>query len=209
VKDFVAHNYDVNYLIRTIMQSATYQNSSTPLKENADDEKYGSHYLIKRLPAEVMLDAYSEVTQSPEKFDGYAAGMRALQLPDTAVTSYFLTAFGRPIRQQTRESERTSVPTITQALHIINGDTLNNKLRDSDNSVDMMIRLGFSDEQIVNYLYLASYSRNPKDSERSALTAALASAEQQKIPGVDDPRRAALLDMTWSLLTSQEFMFNH
>jgi hypothetical protein len=135
--------------------------------------------------------------------------MRALQLPDTAVTSYFLTAFGRPVRQQTRESERTSVPTVTQALHIINGDTLNNKLRDPDNSVDMMIRLGFSDEQIVNYLYLASYSRYPKNSERSALTSALASAEQQKISGVDDPRRAALLDMTWSLLTSQEFMFNH
>jgi hypothetical protein len=209
VKDFVAHNYDVNYLIRTIMQSAIYQTSSAPLKENADDDKYGSHYVIKRLPAEVMLDAYSQVTQSPEKFDGYAAGMRALQLPDTAVTSYFLTAFGRPVRQQTRESERTSVPTVTQALHIINGDTLNNKLRDPDNSVDMMIRLGFSDEQIVNYLYLASYSRYPKNSERSALTSALASAEQQKISGVDDPRRAALLDMTWSLLTSQEFMFNH
>jgi hypothetical protein len=209
VKDFVAHDYDVNYLIRTIMQSATYQTSSEPLKENADDDKYGSHYVIKRLPAEVMLDAYSQVTQIPEKFDGYAPGMRALQLPDTAVTSYFLTAFGRPARQQTRETERTSVPTITQALHIINGDTLNNKLRDPNNSVDMMIRLGFSDEQIVNYLYLASYGRSPKDAERSALTAALASAEQQKIAGVDDPRRAALLDMTWAFLTSQEFMFNH
>ena len=101
------------------------------------------------------------------------------------------------------------MPTITQALHIINGDTLNNKLRDPDNSVDMMIRLGFSDEQILNYLYLASLSRYPKDSERSALTAALASAEQQKTPGVDDPRQSALRDMTWSLLTSQEFMFNH
>jgi Protein of unknown function (DUF1549)/Protein of unknown function (DUF1553)/Bacterial Ig-like domain (group 2) len=209
VKDFVAHNYDVNYLVRTIMQSATYQTSSAPLKENADDDKYGSHYVIKRLPAEVLLDAYSEVTQRPEKFDGYATGMRALQLPDTAVTSYFLTAFGRPIRQQTRESERTSVPTITQALHIINGDTLNNKLRDPDNSVDMMYRLGFSDEQIVDYLYLASYSRHPKDPERKALTGALASAEQEKVPGVDDPRLAALRDMTWSLLTSQEFMFNH
>jgi Protein of unknown function (DUF1553)/Protein of unknown function (DUF1549)/Bacterial Ig-like domain (group 2) len=209
VKDFIAHNYDVNYLVRTIMQSATYQASSTPLKENSDDDKYGSHYVIKRLPAEVMLDAYSQVTQTPEKFDGYAAGMRAMQLPDTAVTSYFLTAFGRPLRQQTRETERTSVPTITQALHIINGDTLNNKLRDPGNSVDMMIRLGFSDEQIVDYLYLASYSRHPKDSERAALTGALASAEQQKASGVDDPRRAALLDMTWSLLTSQEFMFNH
>ena len=127
VKDFTAHNFDINHMIRTIMQSATYQASSEPLKENAGDDKYGSHYLIKRLPAEVLLDAYSQVTQEPEKFDGYPAGTRALQLPDTAVKSYFLDAFGRPARQQTRESERTSVPTITQALHIINGDTLNNK----------------------------------------------------------------------------------
>ena len=86
-----------------------------------------------------------------------------MQLPDTAVKSYFLTAFGRPVRQQTRESERTSVPTITQALHIINGDTLNNKLRAPGSSVDMLLKLGFSDEQIVDYLYLASFSRYPKD----------------------------------------------
>jgi Protein of unknown function (DUF1553)/Protein of unknown function (DUF1549)/Bacterial Ig-like domain (group 2) len=209
VKDFVAHNYDVNYLIRTIMQSATYQTSSEPLKENADDDKYGSHYVIRRLPAEVLLDAYSQVTQVPEKFEGYPVGMRGMQLPDTAVKSYFLTAFGRPVRQQTRESERTSVPTITQALHIINGDTLNNKLRASDSSVDMLLKLGFSDEQIVDYLYLASLSRHPTDAERSALVGALASAEQQKIAGVEDARRAALIDMSWSLLTSEEFMFNH
>ncbi len=209
VKDFVAHKFDMNYLIRTIMQSATYQTSSEPLKENADDDKYGSHFVIKRLPAEVLLDAYSQVTQVTEKFDGYPVGMRGMQLPDTAVKSYFLTAFGRPVRQQTRESERTSVPTITQALHIINGDTLNNKLRAPGSSVDMLLKLGFSDKQIVDYLYLASLSRHPTDRERSALVGALASAEQQKIPGVDDPRRAALVDMSWSLLTSEEFMFNH
>jgi hypothetical protein len=209
VKDFVAHNFDVNYLIRTIMQSATYQTSSVPLKENANDDKYGSHYVIKRLPAEVLLDAYSQVTEVPEKFDGYPVGMRGMQLPDTAVKSYFLTAFGRPARQQTRESERTSVPTITQALHIINGDTLNDKLRAPGSSVDMLLKLGFSDEQIVDYLYIASLSRYPTDQECSALIGALTSAEQQKIPGVDDPRRAALVDMSWSLLTSEEFMFNH
>jgi hypothetical protein len=208
-KDFVAHNFDLDYLIRTIMQSATYQTSSQPLKENADDDKYGSHYVIRRLPAEVLLDAYSQITQVPEKFDGYPVGMRAMQLPDTAVKSYFLTAFGRPPRQQTRESERTSVPTITQALHIINGDTLNSKLRSSGSSVDMLLKLGFSDEQIVDYLYLASLSRHPSETERSALVAALATAEQQKVAGGDDPRRAALIDMSWSLLTSEEFMFNH
>jgi hypothetical protein len=209
VKDFVAHNYDVDYLIRTIMQSATYQTSSKPLKENVDDDKYGSHYAIKRLPAEVLLDAYSQVTQVPEKFEGYPAGMRGMQLPDTAVKSYFLTAFGRPVRQQTRESERTSVPTITQALHIINGETLNDKLRTPGSSVGMMIRLGFSDEQIVDYLYLTSLSRHPTEQERAALAQALALAEKEKIAGVDDPRRAALVDMSWALLTSKEFMFNH
>jgi hypothetical protein len=209
VKDFIAHDYDVNYLIHTIMQSATYQTSSRPLKDNADDDKYGSHYLIKRLPAEVLLDAYSQITQVPEKFDGYPVGMRGMQLPDTAVKSYFLTAFGRPVRQQARESERSSVPTITQALHIINGDTLNNKLRASGSSLDMLIRLGFSDDQIVEYLYRSAFSRPPTDSERTALVQGLASAEQEKIAGVDDPRRAALIDLSWALLTSKEFMFNH
>ena len=209
VKDFTAHNFDINYMIRTIMQSATYQTSSQPLKENAGDDKYGSHYLIKRLPAEVLLDAYSEVTKEPEKFAGYPAGTRALQLPDTAVKSYFLDAFGRPARQQTRESERTSVPTITQALHIINGDTLNNKLRASDNSIGALIKRGLPDEQIVNDLYFASFSRYPNQTERAALVKALHSAEQQKVSGVDNPRRDALNDMMWAMLTSEAFMFNH
>jgi hypothetical protein len=113
------------------------------------------------------------------------------------------------VRQQTRESERTSVPTITQALHIINGETLNNKLRAPDNSIDMLIRLGFADEQIVDYLYLSSLSRHPTDDERRALLHELASAEGEKIAGVDDSRRAALVDMSWALLTGEEFMFNH
>lgn len=207
--DFVAHHFDIDYLIRTIMQSATYQTSSQPLKENADDDKFGSHYVIKRLPAEVLLDAYSQVTAQPEKFDGYPVGMRALQLPDTAVKSYFLDAFGRPPRQQTRESERTSVPTITQALHIINGDTLNDKLRSPGGTIDMLLKLGFSDDEIVNYLYLAALSRYPAESERAALVKALGAAELQKAPGVEDPRRAALVDMSWALLTGEEFMFNH
>ncbi|MDR3677139.1 MAG: hypothetical protein P4N24_16735, partial [Acidobacteriota bacterium] len=106
-------------------------------------------------------------------------------------------------------SERTSVPTVTQALHIFNGDTLNNKLRASGSSIDMLLKLGFSDEQIIDYLYLASFSRHPRDKEKTALVDALKSAEQQKGQGSDDTRRAVLNDLTWAMLTSEEFMFNH
>jgi hypothetical protein len=161
------------------------------------------------LPAEVLLDAYSQVTQEPEKFKNYPVSTRALQLPDTAVKSYFLDAFGRPAREQTRESERTSVPTITQALHIINGETLNNKLRAPDNAIAALMQRGLSDEQIVDDLYLASFSYYPKETERAALVKALHSAEQEKMTGVDNPRRAALNDMMWAMLTSEAFMFNH
>ncbi|HEY2466489.1 MAG TPA: DUF1549 domain-containing protein [Terracidiphilus sp.] len=209
VKDFVAHHYDVDYLIRTIMQSATYQTSSRPVKENTGDDKYGSHFLIRRLPAEVLLDAYSQVTQTPESFDGYPSGTRGLELPDTAVKSYFLTAFGRPERQQTRESERSSVPTITQALDIINGETLNNKLRSPSNSIAMLMRLGFSDEQIVDYLYQASLSRHPSATERTTLLRALDTAEHEGGSNADEARKTALIDMSWALLTGEEFMFDH
>src|SRR5213079_2843568 len=114
--------------------------------------------------------------------------MRALQLPDTAVDSYFLTAFGRPARQQTRESDRTSEPSITQALHVINGDTLNQKLRASGGSVDMLLKLGLSDERIVDYLFLSAFSRYPTDSERRKIVEDLDPAGAKSPPGATSTR---------------------
>jgi hypothetical protein len=210
VKDFVAQGFDVKHLIRTITASGTYQTASEPHPENAQDEKYGSHYVVRRLAAEVLLDALSQVTQVPEKFEGYPLGMRALQLPDTRVDSYFLTVFGRPPREQTRESERSSEPSITQALHVINGETLNEKIRSPNGTIEMLLKLGFSDERIVEYLFLSALSRYPTDAERGAILDNLRAAEGQKVIG-DSPdlRRAALRDLAWAVLTSKEFTFNH
>ena len=109
------------------MNSATYQLTSMPTATNAGDLKYHSHYIARRLPAEVILDAIGQVTGVRENFPGYP-GRRALQLPDAAVDSYFLTAFGRPPRVTAADSERQQEPSITQALHVINGDTINRKL---------------------------------------------------------------------------------
>jgi Protein of unknown function (DUF1549)/Protein of unknown function (DUF1553)/Bacterial Ig-like domain (group 2) len=209
-QDFIRHHFDVDYLIRTIMESATYQTSSKPLPDNASDGMYYSHFLIRRLPAEVLLDAYSKVLQVPEKFDGYPVGTRALQLPDTSIKSYFLTTFGRPLREQPRSSERSAVPTITQALHIINGDTLNNKLRDPTGAIAMFVKLGVSDEDIIRYLYLSSFCRFPTKEESHALLEGLRTAERsQSVQPGDDSRQDALRDMAWAVLTSQEFMFDH
>jgi len=211
VADFVKSGFDVKKLIRTIMTSATYQASSRPLEQNAQDEKYFSHYILRRQPAEVLLDSLSQVTQSPQEFKGFPVGMRAMQLPDARVESYFLTAFGRPPREQTRESDRTAEPSITQALHIINGDTLNSKLRSPDGTISMLMKLGLSDGRTVEYLFLSAFSRYPREEEKRLMVNALGSAHKARTADAsgEDPYRAALEDMLWAMLTSKEFTFNH
>jgi hypothetical protein len=202
VDDFVRHGFDVRHLTRTIMSSATYQTASDPNEQNAQDEKYYSHYIIRRLPAEVLLDAISEVTQVPEKFEGYPLGMRALQLPDTQVESYFLTVFGRPARLQTSASERESEPDITQVLHVINGDTLNKKLAEAAGTADMLLKQGVPNPQVVQYLYLSALSRFPSEAEKQEIVTRMG-----KVPS--DQRQTLLEDLLWAMLTRKEFVFNH
>ncbi|HUK17744.1 MAG TPA: DUF1549 domain-containing protein, partial [Bryobacteraceae bacterium] len=210
-KDLVEHGYDVQRLIRTIMNSAVYQLSSEANATNAADNIYYSKYIVRRLQAEVILDAMSQVTGAPTAFAGYPAGTRALQLPDTQVKSEFLTSFGRPPRVVCDAAERSSDPTVAQALHVINGDTLNKKLSAPDGTIALFLKLGFSDRRILEYMFLSAFSRYPSTPELESLTAALDSARLSK--GTDEARRdahrQALEDMVWAMLTSKEFLFNH
>src|SRR5574341_1225170 len=150
-KDFSDHGFDIKHLIRTIMNSAAYQRSSKPNEANKQDERHYSRYIIKRLPAEAMLDAISQITGVPTEFPGQPPGTRAMQLPDPRVNSYFLTIFGKPPRLATCECERTSEPSVTQALHVINGDTINQKLRAPGGIVDSFVKLGVSDEMMIRH----------------------------------------------------------
>jgi hypothetical protein len=206
--------FDLQALMRAMLQSATYQRSSVPVPGNADDARFYSRYYPRRLMAEVLLDAVSQVAGVPTDFvtdlrnqnlglgEKYPVGIRAQQLPDSMILSYFLKSFGRPERQKTCECERTSEPSIAQALHIANGDTLNDKLCAKDNRIAKLLAQKLTDEGLIEEAYLTSLSRFPTDTEKTKLLATL-----QLAP--DAERRAAVEDVFWAILSSREFLFNH
>jgi hypothetical protein len=198
----VEHKYDVKALVRAILQSATYARSSQPTQANAADQRFYSRYYPRRLMAEVLLDALSQASGVPSKFGDYPAGTRALELPDVSVNSYFLKAFGRPLREITCECERTAQPSMVQVLHISNGDTINEKLSAGGNRIEQWLAANKSNHEIIEEAYLAALSRLPTDGERAKLAAALDEA-----PAAE--RRAAIEDLCWSILSSKEFLFNH
>jgi len=209
----VKNDYDLKSLMRLILRSETYRRSSTPLPENEGDQKYYSRYYPRRLMAEVLQDAITSVTRVSPKYnritlsDGstegtslYREGTRALQLSDSAVTSYFLKTFGRNEREITCECERSNKPSMVQVLHLSNGDTLNNNLRSKQSRVNTMITQSNGD--IIDEAYLLCLSRRPSDSERKRLQNIFEVAPETE-------RRGVVEDLFWALMTSREFLFQH
>lgn len=213
---FLAKNrFNLKLLMREILRSETYQRSSVALPENKDDTRFYARYYPRRLMAEVMLDAVSQVTAVPTPFrmdkrnanrglgDSYPMGYRALQLPDSNTASYFLTSFGRPDRLQTCDCERTNEPSMAQALHLANGDTLNQKLSAKDNRLAKLLESGKPDAQLVDEAYWITLSRPPTDNEKTRMVKVLA---ESTTPA---DKRTALEDAFWSLMSAREFLFNH
>ena len=214
ISEHLAKNdYDLKSLMRLILRSETYRRSSTPLPENEGDQKYYSRYYPRRLMAEVLQDAITSVTRVSPKYnritlsDGstegtslYREGTRALQLSDSAVTSYFLKTFGRNEREITCECERSNKPSMVQVLHLSNGDTLNNNLRSKQSRVNTMITQSNGD--IIDEAYLLCLSRRPSDSERKRLQNIFEVAPETE-------RRGVVEDLFWALMTSREFLFQH
>tara|TARA_B100000029_G_scaffold186128_1_gene183492 strand:- start:403 stop:1452 length:1050 start_codon:yes stop_codon:yes gene_type:complete len=198
----IKNHYDLKALIRLIVTSETYQRSSRITAGNEADRRFYARYYPRRLKAEVLLDAISAATGQPTTFKGYPAGTRSLQLPDSNIASRFLSTFGRPERVITCECERSDEPSMVQVLHIVNGSTLNEKLRSKTNRISRWMAAGWPDYRIVESIYLASLSRYPTNREMSETLKIFADT-----PAGD--RRELIEDVFWSVLSSREFLFNH
>ena len=206
-KDFSAHKCDLRQLVRTIMNSRTYQLSAIPNETNADDETNYSHALARPLQAEQLLDAVSQATGVPAKFNGFPPGTRAGQLPGVGAqrakgqlatdAEKFLNVFGKPVRSLSCECERSDDTTLNQAFQLITGEMLNRVLSEPDNRLGSLLASGKTTEAIVDELYLSTLCRLPSARERERTLAVVKHAKD---------RRAGLEDVLWGLLNAKEFL---
>lgn len=198
-QEFVRGGLRIRPLVRFIMNSRTYQLSARSNPLNRGDTLYSSHAVTRLMTAEQLLDAISAFTGVPEAFEGFPAGTRAAQLPGSQVSSPFLKTFGRPERTLSCECERESGSNLYQALQLITGRSLNDKLRSDTGRIAALAGSDRPPDAIVDELYLAALSRYPSPREREAARKHLAAGN----------RRAALEDLGWVLVNDKEFLFRH
>lgn len=199
-RQLAAANYDLRSLVRTIANSHTYQMSTQPRIPGVIDEKNFALASVRRLPAEQMLDAISKVTETKVKFPALPLGARAVQAADGPTGNYFLDVFGRPARDSACTCERSNDPTLAQALHLINGSTIDGALKKEEGRLMRLLKAETPTPDIIRDLYLAAFSRQPTEEELATLVAHVESQEDRKL---------ALEDVYWSVLNSKEFVFNH
>lgn len=199
-EDLVSSGYDLRQLMRSIMTSRVFQLSSVATEDNGADTRFYSHFLARRLPAEVLLDAIDTVCGTQEQFPGVPLGTRAIELPDPNFASYFLDTLGRPQRIVSCECERTAEPNLAQVLQLINGELVQRKLTDKKGSISQLIEQTEDNDQVIRQIYLTTLSRPPADEDLESCRQILADAAD---------RRTGLEDIVWALINGREFLFNH
>ena len=207
--DFVKHQYDRRHIIRTILNSHTYQAGSTTDRWNADDKRYFSHYRPRMLTAEQLVDALGHVTGEPERFFGVPTSMKATWVPAPDLKPHdrgkigsveFLKVFGQPERQSACECERSRDVSLGQALELLNGTTVNHMVTAEGNFVHQRLKEGVDPLEIVKQLYLRALTRPA--SEKELLV------HSEYLRGREDVAKA-LEDTCWAILNRNEFLFQH
>lgn len=202
-EDFIAHGFDLKHLHRRILTSRTYQLSYVPNDSNRHDRRNFSHALVKRMRAEVALDALAQVTGTSLRFNNYASppGRRAIGLSASARygnSEYFMTTFGRPERVQTCACERSNEASLAQALFLINDTDLLDRISDSSGRLPALLTETPENRQLIEELYLTCLARYPREDEMETVLAFVDQSES---------REAAMQDLLWSLINVREFLF--
>lgn len=195
----VADGFDVRQLVRAICASEAYQRSTKVVDGNAADTRNLARARIRRIRAECLLDCISMVTGTQDKFDGLPLGARAVRIADGSTSTYFLTTFGRARRETVCTCEVSMEPSLSQALNLINGDTVAGKVK-AGGVVARALASGETPSAVLDRLFIATLTRLPRDEERSAILAEVATA-----PSAQE----GLEDAFWAILNSREFIFNH
>ncbi len=198
-KRFAASKYDFKQLVRDICNSRTYQLATQTNASNASDDTNFSHAAIRRLRAEVLLDIISQATETKNKFPALPPGARAVQVADGSTSTYFLTTFGRATRETPCSCEVKMEPNLSQALHLLNGDSVDGRVREGK-LVSGRLKDGKQPQEIIDELYVRTLSRHPRPDEVNSLIAQLAQQPEAE---------KGLNDVFWALLNSREFLFNH
>jgi hypothetical protein len=196
---FTETGWDFRSLVRAIVMSRTYQRSSDWNESNRSDSVNFSHAGVRRVRAEVLLDVLAEVTDTKNKFPGLPLGARAVQVADGRTTNYFLTTFGRATREDVCTCAVRMDPSLSQALHLLNGDAANDRIRQG-RLVERRLTAGGTPTAVIDELFVRCYGRMPTERERL----------ETLVTVLDAPdKRQALEDVFWALLNSPEFIFNH
>jgi hypothetical protein len=199
-REFVSSGFNRRQILRMIALSQVYQLEAHILPTNAEDRQYFSRAQIRLLPAEALLDAVSQATEVAESFPNVPHGTRAVELPDGEYKHPFLEAFGRPARALACECERDTSTNFQQALQLVSGQTVADKLHSDRGRAARLAATTLSPAEVVDELFLATLSRFPDSAEREFLL-------RKFDPPAD--RRAATEDILWMLLNHQEFLFLH
>lgn len=203
-REFVARNYDVRHLIRTICNSAAYGLSSVPNETNQEDVQSFARYYPRRLSAEVLLDGLGQVLEAPTRFKSVGGDFppqtRAIDLPDEAVPSQFLDMFGRPARNSACECERVDAPALGQTLALVSSAEIQTKLTSPTGYVTRLAGNRKSHPDNVQDIFVRVFARPPRPREQATAVKFLESQSD---------RKEAYGSLLWSLLATNEFLFNH
>ena len=199
-KRFQESDYNFKQLVREICNSRAYQRSVQSTKSNQSDTRNFSKSTIRRVRAEVLLDIISQVTDTQNKFRGLPNGSSAVEIVDGGTSTFFLTTFGRATRTTVCSCEVALEPNLSQALHLLNGDTVNTKCSQGG-VVRKLLQAGKKPEDVIDELYIRCLARKPTEMEKTKLMAFVGEE------GRTDEE--VLNDLFWAVLNSKEFIFNH